>query len=210
VLGDSYKLAEELTEPPSDQKTIDKLAQFGNLIGGQVAVLPTEMQFNVPTVSCAQLDTRSPLYVAAPRYVTQRVTACDPTRPDVKYLLDAAALGNADIAGAEAKYDAAAYGATGGWYVEIKFTPSGQRKWASLTAADVDTQLAIVLDGAVLSAPYIQDTITGPAVISGPGIDKATAHRIATLVGAGSLAGEFVISLFASSWPPGVTPPSTP
>ena len=94
--------------------------------------------------------------------------------------------------------------------MEIDFTPSGQRKWASLTAADVDTQLAIVLDGAVLSAPYIQDTITGPAVISGPGIDKATAHRIATLVGSGSLAGEFVISLFASSWPPGVTPPSTP
>ncbi|HKD96912.1 MAG TPA: hypothetical protein VKB69_04845, partial [Micromonosporaceae bacterium] len=150
-VGDAYALAASLTEPPVDQDTIDTLAPFGKLSPAEVAVLPTEIQFNVPTVSCAQLDRRSPIYTSDVRYLTRQVTACD--SGGVKYLLDAAALGNADLAGAEAKYDATTYGGTGGWYVEIKFTPSGQPKWTSYTASQINNQVGIVLDGSVLVAP---------------------------------------------------------
>src|SRR5690349_22056318 len=45
-LGNAYALAENLTGPPSDQATIDKLAPFSKLSAAEVAVVPTGIQFN--------------------------------------------------------------------------------------------------------------------------------------------------------------------
>ena len=51
--------------------------------------------------------------------------------------------------------------------VNINFKGKGQDRWTNLTKATVGKQVGIVLDGVVVSAPVIQQEITGPAQISG-------------------------------------------
>jgi SecD/SecF fusion protein len=47
----------------------------------------------------------------------------------------------------------------GSWGVSMKMTPRGRSDFARVTAANVQRQLAIVLDGVVQSAPVIRDKI---------------------------------------------------
>ena len=52
--------------------------------------------------------------------------------------------------------------------VSLKFNPEGAKKFAEITAANVDRRLAIVLDGKIQSAPRIREAIpSGEAVITG-------------------------------------------
>ena len=48
-----------------------------------------------------------------------------------------------------------------GWGVQLKFNSEGAKQFGELTAAHVKEQLAIVLDGKVISAPVLQDAIYG-------------------------------------------------
>ncbi len=57
---------------------------------------------------------------------------------------------------------------TGQLYVDIEFTPAGARKFSDVTSRMVGKPLAIVLDGKIISAPNIQEPISGGrAQISG-------------------------------------------
>jgi len=168
------------------------LAPFYKLTPDEVAVLPAQMQFFVPTITCAQLNARNPQYMTDDRFLNQQVVACDQTTPDTKYLLDAAKVQGTDIGSASANYDPVNYASTGGWTVNLQFKGSGQSKWSNLTAAEVGKQVAIVLDNQVVSAPTIQQVINGPAVISGTGITADTAHTLATQLKYGALPLGFV------------------
>lgn len=86
----AYALAASLTAPVNGTDTVRRLARFGQLSPIEVAVLPTHMQFNVPTITCAQLNARDPLFLTGRRFLTHDVTACDDDQPNVKYLLDGA------------------------------------------------------------------------------------------------------------------------
>ena len=195
----AYALAASLTRPTTATDTVRRLARFGQLSPTEVAVLPARMQFNVPTVTCAQLSARDPLFLTDQRFLTREVTACDGDQPNVKYLLDAARLGRADLAGATAQYDPVSYAATGGWTIELAFTATGQRHWTALTAADVDHQIAILADASVMAAPRILEANSGPAVVAGASVTEPVAHRVADLVNAGSLPVEFTVTAVAVS-----------
>jgi SecD/SecF fusion protein len=55
-----------------------------------------------------------------------------------------------------------------GWEVRLGFSGEGSKQFADLTTAHVNQQFAIVLDGVIISAPNINEPITGgSAVISG-------------------------------------------
>ncbi|MEV7230059.1 MULTISPECIES: SecDF P1 head subdomain-containing protein [Polymorphospora] len=161
-LGPAYRLAETITTPgPLDPATVRGLAPFAALTPAEVAALPPDMRFRVPTVTCAQL-TAWP--VGGP--ATEPTVACDAADPPVKYLLDVVRVGSADVGNAEAKPNQ-----TGQWIVAVSFTDAGQRRWTDLTretaGAGSDNQVAVVLDNLVVSAPAVQGVITGDTEISG-------------------------------------------
>lgn len=124
-------------------------------------------------------------------------TLDDPTQPMVscdrdgflKYLLAPAQVLGTDVSGAQAVYDATT---TLGWYVSLDFSSEGGKKFAEVTADIVNfptpqNQLAIVLDGLVVSAPRINEAITGgQAQITGD-FTQLEAQDLANVLKYGSL-----------------------
>ncbi|OPX17675.1 protein-export membrane protein SecD [candidate division WOR-3 bacterium 4484_100] len=75
----------------------------------------------------------------------------------------------------------------GSWEVDIQFKRSAARKFASITGRNVNKRLAIVLDGVVQSAPYIQERIPhGRARITG-NFTAEQARDLAIVLRAGAL-----------------------
>jgi preprotein translocase subunit SecD len=104
----------------------------------------------------------------------QLLVACDPAGP-TKYVLDRAILTGADVARASAEP-----GPSGGWQVAVTFTDAGAGTWADFTAANVDNQVAIVLDASVVSAPTIQEAILAGTTIISSQFTKEQAEQLAT------------------------------
>ncbi|KAB1916899.1 Protein translocase subunit SecD [Micromonospora noduli] len=160
----------DLTADPS---LAEKLKPFGTLSPQEVAVLPAQMQFNVPTISCAQLDQRPPASISDPK---QQVVSCEDGAS--KYLLDQAKVEGTDVSDADAVLDQ-----TNAWVVSLDFTGDGQGKWTSLTreafnnegqacdatalGQDGKCRVAVVLDNKIVSSPEIQGVLTGNSQITG-------------------------------------------
>lgn len=71
--------------------------------------------------------------------------------------------------------------------VAIEFTDEGAQKFADLTSANVGRTIAILLDGEVLTAPRVNEAITGgKAVITGSR-NLEEAHNLAVLLRSGAL-----------------------
>src|SRR5216117_398215 len=66
----------------------------------------------------------------------------------------------ADLSGERVSNAGASY-EKDGWVVHLRFDPEGAKKFGDITAAHVHHRFAIVLDGAIQSAPVIQDAIYG-------------------------------------------------
>ncbi|MET7611783.1 protein translocase subunit SecD [Streptomyces seoulensis] len=87
-----------------------------------------------------------------------------------KYVLGPAAVDGTEVKKAQAIFDT--QGASG-WQVQMTFTSSGAKKFADITGELAKNQqpqneFGIVLDGDVVSSPYVQQAITGgQAEISG-------------------------------------------
>jgi protein-export membrane protein SecD len=72
--------------------------------------------------------------------------------------------------------------------VALAFNAQGTRAFAEWTRVNVGNPLAIVLDKRVVTSPNVADVISdGRASISGAGIDRAEAQRIAVLLRYGAL-----------------------
>ncbi|MFD0784844.1 protein translocase subunit SecD, partial [Micromonospora azadirachtae] len=157
----------------SDPTLADKLKPFGELSPEEVAVLPAQMQFNVPTIGCAQLDKRPPGSISDPK---QQTVACEDGA--AKYLLDQAKVLGTDVDDASAVLDQ-----TNAWVVSLDFSGSGQEKWTALTresfnnegnacdasalGQDGKCRVAVVLDNEIVSSPEIQGVLTGNSQITG-------------------------------------------
>ncbi len=100
-----------------------------------------------------------------------------------KYHLDVAKVVGTDVAGATAALDPT----TGTqWQIVVDFTGAGQDKFTDLTEATVGKNVAIVLDGIVLSAPTIQTRIDSDAQITGD-FDQESANELANTLKYGAL-----------------------
>lgn len=128
---------------------------------------------------------------------TTRATPSLPERPTVacdkaagqKYLLGPASLGGAQVESASAAFDSA----TGsGWLVDLTFNTAGGTTFAQVTGSlaqrtEPADQLAILVDGEVVSAPAIRSAITGgKAQISGT-FTKEEAENLAAAISSGAL-----------------------
>ncbi len=178
----------DLTADPS---LADKLKPFGTLSPQEVAVLPVEMQFNVPTITCAQLDKRP---AASIKDEKQKAVACE---TGAKYLLDVAKVLGTDVKNASAQLDQ-----TSSWVVSLNFTGDGQEKWTALTreafnnegqacdqtalGQDGKCRVAVVLDNEIVSSPEIQGVLTGDSQITGS-FDNKAANALASQLRYGAL-----------------------
>ncbi len=195
VGADVYSLAASLKQPPTDQATLQKLQPFGTLTPAEVAVLPPAIQFNVPSVSCAQLNGRNSYYLSAGAYAGTQVVACDATETTTKYLLNKAAVVGGDISGASALNQAT----SGGWAVSVSFTQAGEQKWEAFTDAEGGSQIAIVVGDLVTSAPIIQAQILGAATITGAPVTGQYAQQLAGVLDPGALPIGLTIGEYHSS-----------
>jgi len=201
----AWAAAEKLTDPvdlQTDPTAGLPYKAFGTLTGDEVNALSAEMQFNVPTIGCAnQLDKRPNGAIDAP---DQKVVACD---GGAKLYLDVAKVLGTDIDTASPQLDQQ----QGSWVVSLDFTGPGQEKWTALTReayqppAD-DTCLAaaqamstgathclvaVVLDKTVISAPEIQGVLTGQSQITGQ-FDATSAKELADQIKYGALPVTFL------------------
>jgi preprotein translocase subunit SecD len=212
-----------LSQPPDlnqDAELARLLAPFSELTGPQVAVLPAKVQFNVPTISCAQLNGRTPGSVQDPE---QLVVGCDSSGV-VKYLLDTSTVLGTAVNDANALIETNVRR----WVVSLRFNSDGQRAWTALTQESVDNSgegfnaaalgednrytgstpiqcdpvaavgpqeghclVAVVLDNEVVSAPEIIQVIATDAQISGD-FTQAEAQLLATQLRFGALPLTFV------------------
>jgi preprotein translocase subunit SecD len=153
-----------------------KFAIFEKLTPEEIAVLPAELQFGVPQITCKMLDNRPPGSVAK---IDQQVVACEGNN---KLLLDKSAVIGTDVKQATAGLNPQG----GGWEVQLQFTSSGQEKWTALTRKTVGKRVAAVLDNRVVSSPTIQEIMPGDASISG-NFGAADARDLASKLNFGAL-----------------------
>lgn len=101
---------------------------------------------------------------------------------DGAYLLGKAYVTGKDLAGASTTFDQFGKAA-----VSLKFSSDGAKLFEEATEANVNKQIAIVLDGVVISAPVVQQRISGgEAQITGR-FSAADANRLAIMLRAGAL-----------------------
>ncbi|MEV8506033.1 protein translocase subunit SecD [Actinoplanes sp. NPDC051475] len=169
---------------------------FSTLSGDEVNALTPEMQFNVPTISCDQLDKRP---AGAIDDEKSKVVAC---QGGAKVYLDVAKVVGTDIDTASPQLDQQ----QGQWVVSLDFSSTGQGKWTELTReafqpAANDTCLtaaqalstgathclvAVVLDKEVISAPEIQGVLSGQSQITGQ-FTAVSARELADQIKYGAL-----------------------
>ncbi|GII80837.1 protein translocase subunit SecD [Sphaerisporangium rufum] len=112
-----------------------------------------------------------------------------------KYVLDKAAVKGTEVGGASAGVDST----TGEWIVQVNFKSQGASQFAKITgqitsAPQPRNQLAMVLDGVVISAPVIEEPIPGgQARISGS-FTQPTATALADQLKYGALPLKFIQS----------------
>ncbi|MEU9214058.1 protein translocase subunit SecD [Streptomyces sp. NPDC048415] len=106
-----------------------------------------------------------------------------------KYILGPAEVSGTDIKKAAAVYDTSS---AAGWKVTMDFTSGGSKKFASITGElaqnqTPQNQFAIVLDGEVVSDPYVKQALTGGnAEISG-NFGQSEAQDLANMLKYGAL-----------------------
>ncbi|MFF0312510.1 protein translocase subunit SecD [Streptosporangium sp. NPDC004379] len=109
-----------------------------------------------------------------------------------KYILDKAAVTGTSIDKATSGVDQT----TGEWLVQLSFKGQGPQQWSKVTTTAFNSQpprnqVAMVLDGVVISAPVIQEPITGGrAQISG-NFTQVTADELANQLKYGALPLKF-------------------
>ncbi|MHC5905423.1 protein translocase subunit SecD [Streptomyces sp. S6] len=106
-----------------------------------------------------------------------------------KYLLGPAAVDGTEVKKAQAVFDTQT---AAGWQVTMNFTSKGAKKFADITGQlsqkqQPQNEFGIVLDGEVVSSPYVQSAITGgQAQISGS-FKQEEAQNLANMLSYGAL-----------------------
>jgi preprotein translocase subunit SecD len=190
---DAYAAAEALTAPPADPASAAPFEKFGKLTPQEVAILPAKIQFNVPQISCEQLDGRP---VGSISDAKAQVVACSRGN---KELLDVSKVAGTDIGSAQA---VPPNSQKPEWVVSLKFKGDGQDKWTDLTKEAVNKTgtkcedaalgdqgnclVAVVLDNQVISDPQILSVLTSDSTIEGS-FDAASASDLANKLNYGAL-----------------------
>ncbi|MET7348635.1 protein translocase subunit SecD [Streptomyces mirabilis] len=106
-----------------------------------------------------------------------------------KYVLGPAEVKGTDIKSAAAVFDTQS---AAGWKVTMEFTSGGSKKFADITGKlaknqSPQNQFAIVLDGDVVSDPFVQQALTGGSAEISGSFDQTEAQSLANMLKYGAL-----------------------
>ncbi|WP_157930537.1 protein translocase subunit SecD [Glycomyces xiaoerkulensis] len=192
---EAAEMAQSLNSAP-DAASAATLEPFGELTAEEVGVLPANVQFYVPNITCEQLDARPPGSVQDPEVA---VAACSSPEEvadgettgtySEKFLLQPADVVGSDVAEADVGVDQANLNR---FVVNVQFTADGADRWGTLTQENVGQDVAIVLDNEVVSAPTIREASRNSTQISGD-FSSEEANQLAEQLNFGSLPINFVV-----------------
>jgi hypothetical protein len=111
---------------------------------------------------------------------------------DVEYRLGPVRISDADLVKAEASLPTDFGGGVTDWVVTFTLNEDGARRFALATSQLLGRQLAILVDGVVVTAPTVQAAITGPEGEISGGLNERRARELALVLNLGSL--PFVVS----------------
>ena len=101
-------------------------------------------------------------------------------RDQVVYLHPESGLSNIDLRGTSVRLGQAGSGGEVGCIIELFFTEKGTAAFTKLTEESIGKPIAILIDGDVVSAPIVRETITGGrGLITGDFGKKADAEATA-------------------------------
>jgi preprotein translocase subunit SecD len=149
--------------------------------------IPAALQAKLATLDCTKPDQRTA--IANNTKPTDKILACGQTQGVwYKYALGPAAVDGKDVNSAKAQFDTQQ---GNGWVVNLSFTGGGSTKFAAITSklsqqSSPNNQFAIVLDGDVVSAPSVNQTLSGSAEIYGS-FTQQSAQDLANVLSFGSL-----------------------
>ncbi|GHG20704.1 protein translocase subunit SecD [Streptomyces filamentosus] len=145
------------------------------------------LQQKFTTLNC--LDPKARAAVGQGVKPTEPVVACGEDAPGVwsKYLLGPAEVEGRDVDDAKGVLDQQ----RGMWIVTMEFTDAGSKKFQAITSklsqqADPQNRFAIVLDGNVVSAPSVRQTLSASAEISG-NFNQQSAQDLGNILSYGAL-----------------------
>jgi len=146
------------------------------------------------------LDCTKPIPVKQrpPDISTKLLITCS-TKGDAKYILAPVAVAGTNVSGATANLSGGQNTVGTSWVVDLTFDAVGTEQFAKttqdlITKTPPQNQFAIVLDGAVVSAPVVQGVIpNGQAQISGT-FTQQSANDLANVLKYGSLPLAFELS----------------
>ncbi|WP_030745447.1 protein translocase subunit SecD [Streptomyces griseus] len=145
------------------------------------------LQQKFATLNC--LDPKARAAVGQGVKPSEPVVACGEDAPGVwsKYLLGPAEVEGRDVDDAKGVLDQQ----RGMWIVTMEFTDAGSKKFQAITGklsqqADPQNRFAIVLDGNVVSAPSVRQTLSASAEISG-NFNQQSAQDLGNILSYGAL-----------------------
>ena len=162
--------------------------------------VPTDLTSAFAALDCTNSKARAAAQTVAgaDANVGKNVVSCQEMSPGVytKYALGPVAVNGTDVSSASAQI-----GSSGAWQINLNFNSKGAKEFAAVTtklyAQTADTpgnMFAIVLDGAVISAPGVEGAITGgTAQITGT-FTQQQANDLANQLSYGALPLSFVKS----------------
>ncbi len=151
----------------------------------QGASLTPEQEAAFKSLDCSKVESTGG---ASGDLATDLLVTCD-RLGSARYVLAPAQVIGSDIKGATAAIDQQS---ASGWFVSLDFTGDGTKKFGSLTQSVVNlpspqNQVAIVLDGVVVSAPRINEAILGGSAQITGSFSQLEAQDLANVLKYGSL-----------------------
>ncbi|CAL9380740.1 MULTISPECIES: protein translocase subunit SecD [Streptomyces] len=167
----------------------DKASPSPSATGGAADDSDAKLQAEYAKLDCTKESVRATAGDGAK--ATESTVACGQNSQGQwqKYILGPAAVDGTDVDEADAVLNTTS-GA--GWTVTMKFTGEGSKKFADITGQlaqkqSPQNQFAIVLDGEVVSDPYVRQALTGGnAEISG-NFNQQSAQELANMLSYGAL-----------------------
>ncbi|AKH81364.1 preprotein translocase subunit SecD [Streptomyces sp. CNQ-509] len=183
ALSEGLAQADDSPSPTESQAPPAETPPAEQAPTGQV---PADVQKKLDALDCSDAEERTKIGENAKP--TDTVVACD-SEGAYKYALGPAEVEGTDVDDASATYDAQQ---GSGWIVQLEFNGKGSDKFADVTGtlagqAPPNNQFAIELDGEVVSAPSVDESITGGrAQISGS-FNQESAEELANVLSYGAL-----------------------
>ena len=185
----SREAAEARLQETGQERLLQVIGQTARLEEREVlqVITQTDPAFATTPVTCATEEERATEACSFEALRRQEVVFMD-IAGEPKYRLGPVEITGDAIDGAAAVYDPGSGGAVGtGWRITFDLTGEGADIFSEVTTRLLGRQLAIVVDGEVISAPTVQSAITGGTGEISGSFTEARAKDLATQLNAGAL-----------------------